>query len=106
MLHIEPELVSLARQGDECASRTIIERLHRPILATIHRCLGSRFRDQVERALSALSEEHRLAFVLRHYERLRYAQIVGVPESTIKTRIHRARKALRGLLSRHVAVSA
>ena len=193
MLHIDPELIKQAREGDESAARVIIERLHRPVLAVIYRFFGSRFKDQVEeagqevflrvfrslgtfdlergvafstwvysiarnycrdvmtkqrlrtvsltsnvdegqrdvphpasvsnknaadwsdlgeeveRAMSVLSEEHRMAFILRQYEGLRYveiAQVVGAPESTVKTRIQRARKALRGILSRHLAASA
>ncbi len=184
MTQLDPQIVIRARDGDQDACRTIIEVLHRPVLAVIYRFFGSRFKDQVEeagqevflrvfrslgtfdlergvafstwvysiarnycravsltsnvdegqrdvphpasvsnkndadrfdlgeeveRALSVLSEEHRMVFILRQYEGLRYAEIalvVGVPESTVKTRIHRARKALRGILSRHFAASA
>ena len=59
MLRIEPELVTRAPEGDESASRTIIERLHRPVLATIYRFLGSRFRDQVEDAAQEAGDRER-----------------------------------------------
>ena len=48
MSPIDLELVKRAQRADEHALRNIIDRLHRPILATIHRFLGSRFADQVE----------------------------------------------------------
>jgi RNA polymerase sigma-70 factor (ECF subfamily) len=40
--------VLLAQQGDESACRTIIERLHRPVIGTIFRFLGPRYRHEVE----------------------------------------------------------
>jgi RNA polymerase sigma-70 factor (ECF subfamily) len=40
--------VLLAQRGDESACRTIIERLHRPVIATIYRFLGPRHQHEVE----------------------------------------------------------
>ena len=41
-------MVRAAQRGDEAASRTIVEALHRPILATIFRFIGPSWRREVE----------------------------------------------------------
>jgi RNA polymerase sigma-70 factor (ECF subfamily) len=186
LVDLDLSTVRRAQQGDEGASRTIIEELHRPVLATIHRFLGSRFnadaediaqdiflkvfrsldrfdpargvkfttwvytfvrnhcfdvlkkrrvqatsltsvsgddgqRDvpdaspgppstvenvelgkKIENALLALGEDQRMVFVLREYEGLEYgaiAQVMGVSEGTVKSRLHRAKQALRNRLA-------
>jgi RNA polymerase sigma-70 factor (ECF subfamily) len=187
---IDPALVARAQAGDDDAIRALIERLHRPVLATVHRFLGSRFRadvedvaqeiflkvfraierfdpargvkfttwvytfvrnhcfdvlkrrrlltvplaggdaddrpidpadehspegpreisnqelgQQIEQALDALGPDQRLAFVLREYEGLDYAriaEITEVSEGTVKSRIHRAKEALRKQLTPYV----
>jgi RNA polymerase sigma-70 factor (ECF subfamily) len=45
---LNPETIARAQQGDELATRDIIESLHRPVIATIYRFLGSRFQSEVE----------------------------------------------------------
>ncbi|MFO1051909.1 MAG: RNA polymerase sigma factor [Planctomycetota bacterium] len=191
MNDIDPAIVARAQAGDEDASRAIIEALHRPVIATVYRFLGSRHRPEVEdvaqeifvkvfraidrfdagrgvkfttwvytfvrnhcfdflkrrrlpvitlvprdgdddrpieiaddsarrpsedlenselgakieEALSTLGPDQRLAFVLREYEGLDYAEIAdvtGVSEGTVKSRLHRAKEALRHRLSRYV----
>ncbi len=55
----------------------------------------------VHRALATLDEEYREAVVLRDLEGLSYEEIAaatGVPVGTVRSRIHRGRSALRGLL--------
>ena len=57
---------------------------------------------KIEEALSMLGEEQRMVFVLREYEGLEYgaiAQVMGVSEGTIKSRLHRAKEALRNRLA-------
>jgi len=52
-------------------------------------------------ALGRIDEEFRQALVLREIEGLSYdqiAEITGVPEGTVKSRIHRARAALHSLV--------
>lgn len=54
--------------------------------------------EEVRQALKELSPEERLALVLRHQEGLNYAEIAaatGWPLGTVKTHLHRARKALK-----------
>jgi RNA polymerase sigma-70 factor (ECF subfamily) len=187
LTYIEPELVLLAQQGDQEASRRIIEDLHRPILAFAYRMLGPAYRAELEdiaqeiflrlfRALDrfdtdrgvkfttwvftfvrnycldlmkkrrlhmvsltsgdddegqwALEDDHgvgperqaqsheiqekldaalehigaeqRDVFVMREQKGMDYGEIAtrtGVPEGTVKSRLHRARLALRGLLA-------
>lgn len=48
MTDIQASTVEAARRGDEAASRQIVEALHRPVLATIFRFLGPRWRRDVE----------------------------------------------------------
>jgi len=55
----------------------------------------------VERALAALPEEKREAFVLKHVEGMSYeemAQVTGARIPTLKMRVHRAREALLAAL--------
>ncbi|MCA8943723.1 MAG: sigma-70 family RNA polymerase sigma factor [Planctomycetes bacterium] len=186
MNDIDPKTIELAQAGDAAASRAIIERLHRPVIATIYRFLGPRFRhetediaqdvflklfraierfdpsrgvkfttwaytfvrnhcfdilkrrriqttslnggrdderpidlpdpaakppqqiaetselgEKIEEALAGLGNDQRMAFVLREYEGLDYAsiaEVMGVSEGTVKSRLHRAKEALRSRL--------
>jgi len=52
----------------------------------------------MQRAIAALDEDHRLVVVLRDIEELSYeeiCEITGLPEGTVKSRLHRARMALK-----------
>lgn len=187
MTDLDHTLVARAQAGEEDACRSIIEALHRPVLATIYRFLGRRFQadlediaqdiflklfrsierfdpdrgvkfttwtytlvrnhcfdvlkkrrlkttsltfvdgedkqwdlpdeaarqprptleakelgHKIEEALSLLGEDQRMVFVLREYEGLEYgaiAQVMDVSEGTIKSRLHRAKEALRTRLA-------
>ncbi len=186
MTDLDPAVITQAQGGDQDACRTLIEGLHRPVIATIYRFLGPRFHSQVEdiaqdiflkvfrsidrfdadrgvkfttwvytfvrnhcfdvlkkrrlsttslttwtdesqrdipdeavlapttaaenselgrkigEALESLGEDQRMAFVLREYEGLEYAaiaEVMGVSEGTVKSRLHRAKQALRNRLS-------
>jgi RNA polymerase sigma-70 factor (ECF subfamily) len=57
----------------------------------------------LEQAIASLDEDHRLVLVLRDIEELAYeeiCEITGLPEGTVKSRIHRARLALKERLIR------
>lgn len=182
MNDLDFDVVRRAQGGDQAACRTVVEFLHRPVLATIHRFLGSRFRNEVEdlaqdvflkifrslhrfdpdrgvkfttwiytfvrnhcfdtlkkrrvptwsltakedeaqievqdpasrspesglenaelgsridAALQTLNEHQRLVFILREYQGLDYAAIataLDVSEGTVKSRLHRAKEAMR-----------
>ena len=54
-------------------------------------------------AIARLDEEHRLLIVLRDIEELSYeeiCEITGLPDGTVKSRLHRARTALRKRLQK------
>ncbi len=59
---------------------------------------GFRLEDAIARAIADLDEDHRLLIVLRDIQGLSYQEILrvtGLPEGTLKSRLHRARVALR-----------
>ena len=182
MTELSNSTVQSAQQGDQAACQAIVEALHRPVLATIFRFLGTRYRKDVEdlaqevflkvfralprfdptrakfttwvytfvrnhcfdvlkrrrvattslhavgpdepardfadrrelvptrdaenqelgrrigEALATLGEEQRMVFILREYEGLDYseiAEVTGVSEGTVKSRLFRAKEALR-----------
>jgi len=54
-------------------------------------------------AIAALDEDHRLLIILRDVQELSYeeiAEIAALPEGTIKSRLHRARMAIKEFLDR------
>lgn len=193
MIDLPEATVLAAQKGDETASRTILELLHRPVLAVCFRFLGPRFRHEIEDiaqdvflkvfralpqfdparakfttwvytfvrnhcfdvlkkrrlpvtslsprsddepvrdpaddrelrpaaaslneelgrkievALSELGEDQRMAFLLREYEGLDYAAIAvvtGVSEGTVKSRLFRAKEALRARLQPYLGTGA
>jgi RNA polymerase sigma-70 factor (ECF subfamily) len=182
VIDLLPETIRSAQSGDEGACRTIIDTLHRPVIATIFRFLGPRWRQEVEDiaqevflkvfraidrfdpmrakfttwvytfvrnhcydvlkkrrlptqslaaarddepardvrdererlptrellntelgqqiadALAELGEDQRMVFVLREYEDLDYAtiaEVTGVSEGTVKSRLFRAKETMR-----------
>lgn len=58
----------------------------------------------MQAAIAELDEEHRLLVILRDVEEMSYqeiGEITGLPEGTIKSRLHRARMAIKEYLDRH-----
>ncbi len=59
----------------------------------------------VQQGIALLDEEHRMLVVLRDVEELSYeeiGQITGLAEGTVKSRLHRARMALKEHIARHM----
>ncbi len=59
----------------------------------------------MRKAISELEEDHRLLVILRDIEELSYEEICHItelPEGTVKSRLHRARMALRKKMQRYV----
>jgi RNA polymerase sigma-70 factor, ECF subfamily len=57
--------------------------------------------DEIVRAIDALPDEYRTTVVLSDIQELRYAeiaQILGIPEGTVKSRLFRGRRLLQGKL--------
>jgi RNA polymerase sigma-70 factor (ECF subfamily) len=66
---------------------------------------GAEMERIVQRAIAELDEDHRLVVVLRDIEELAYEEIcviTGLPEGTVKSRLHRARLALKEKLEKHM----
>jgi RNA polymerase sigma-70 factor (ECF subfamily) len=62
---------------------------------------GSRLEQAIQREIAALEPEHRLLIVLRDIQGMSYADIrrvTGLQEGTLKSRLHRARLALKDRL--------
>jgi RNA polymerase sigma-70 factor (ECF subfamily) len=62
-------------------------------------------RQKLEEALAELSDEHRVVFVLREIDGMDYdsiAETIGVPVGTVRSRLNRARSALREIVSRRL----
>jgi RNA polymerase sigma-70 factor (ECF subfamily) len=58
-------------------------------------------RDQLERGFRRLSIDHRAVVVLHHYLDLplsEVAETLGVPEGTVRSRLHHAMRGLRAAL--------
>lgn len=67
--------------------------------------VGTAFSEPVQNALNCLSEEFRAVIVLADIEGMDYAevsQILGIPVGTVRSRLHRARAALRKALGEYV----
>ena len=66
---------------------------------------GAELEGIVQKTIASLDEEQRLLVVLRDVEDLSYgeiAEISGLPEGTVKSRLHRARLALRRKMQKHL----
>jgi RNA polymerase sigma-70 factor (ECF subfamily) len=66
---------------------------------------GAQMEQLLQKAIAELDEEHRILVVLRDVEDLsmeEICEITGLPDGTAKSRLHRARAALRKKLAQHV----
>jgi RNA polymerase sigma-70 factor (ECF subfamily) len=66
---------------------------------------GAQMEKLLQEAIATLDEDQRVVVVLRDVEDLSIEEIcdiTGLPDGTVKSRLHRARLALRKKLQRHV----
>ena len=66
---------------------------------------GAQMDKVLQDAIATLDEDHRLVIVLREIEDLsieEICEITGLPDGTVKSRLHRARLALRKKIARHM----
>ncbi len=66
---------------------------------------GAQLEQVLQQAIADLEEEQRILVVLRDVEDLSYEEICAItelPEGTVKSRLHRARMALRKKLLKHM----
>lgn len=71
-----------------------------------HALAGAQMEQVLQAAINTLDEEHRALVVLRDIEELsieEICEITGIPDGTVKSRLHRARAALRKKLQRHLS---
>jgi RNA polymerase sigma-70 factor (ECF subfamily) len=86
------------------ASGASLDHLPQEAPGPLRQALAAEARAAVERAVTGLPEVYRGVFVLAVLEELPYAEVaqrVGVAVPTVKSRLHRARRLLRGALARH-----
>lgn len=89
------------RDGEEVGGYDPPTREPSPPLRLVHSEIGER----VAAAVDRLSPDQRMAFVLREYEGLDYreiAQVLGCSQGTVKSRLYRAKEALRRYLAPYV----
>ncbi len=95
------DVIDDAREGDVSDGGVVGGRPARPDEAA----QGNELERAVRKALATLDEEHRELIVLRDLEGLAYEEIVtitGLPDGTVKSRLHRARAALKDAIERGV----
>lgn len=96
-------LVNACRDAGRASRRRKVEVVGATIDATDRRrdIDGVEIQDQLSRGFARLSVEHRAALVLHHYHGLtarEIADLLGVPEGTITSRLHYAIRAMRSAL--------
>jgi RNA polymerase sigma-70 factor, ECF subfamily len=89
---------------DDPDSQALSERLRDPGPSPADRLASQETQKMVQRALARLSPDLREAVILRDLQDMDYkeiAQVLKVPEGTVKSRINRGRMELARLLSRN-----
>src|SRR5688572_13312372 len=115
--HCKNRIKYLARRHDRDRDE-LDEATHSPNGASVNTSFSSPRTPQPDRALEGvqmevilqkaieqLDDDHRIVVVLRDVEDLsieEICEITGLPDGTVKSRLHRARLALRKKLQRHV----
>ena len=96
-----PSLYSLDR-GTQEEEQPILDRLAAPAVDQGDQIDEDQQKRRLREALSRLSLPHRLVFELAVYQALPYQQIselLGIPEGTVKSRMHNATRALKELMA-------
>jgi RNA polymerase sigma-70 factor (ECF subfamily) len=92
---------------DEAVTHATAVAAHAPVPAPRpdRQLEGAQMEQILQEAIAQLDEDHRVLVVLRDVEDLSMEEIVeitGLPDGTVKSRLHRARLALRKKLTRHL----
>lgn len=88
--------------GEDQHARVV---LHSPVPGPEAMAQGNRLQQAIARELAQLDPDHRQVLVLRDIQGLSYediAKITGLPEGTVKSRLHRARIALKSRLAKEL----
>lgn len=114
--HCKNRIKYLARRHDrdrtELTERTEVAGADGPSLASPRpaprpdrQLEGAQMEQILQHAIAELDEEQRILVILRDVEDLSYEEICAItelPEGTVKSRLHRARMALRKKLLKHM----
>ena len=107
-LHLGRRAQRMTGALDEAAERAMLDAQPHsmtPHVASPQEVLeGLQLERIVQEGIALLDEEHRMLIVLRDVEELSYeeiGQITSLPEGTVKSRLHRARLALKEHMARH-----
>jgi len=94
-----------AAEGEDGAEFSLFEQMHQPFLLWFsnpeREFLDKLLREDLERALAALPEHHRVIVVMSDLEECSYAEIAEalcIPIGTVRSRLARARGALQKAL--------
>jgi RNA polymerase sigma-70 factor (ECF subfamily) len=90
------------QQGNASAAAAVA--VPKPPTRPDHQLQGMQIEKVLQELISELDEEQRVLVVLRDIEELSYeeiCEITGLPEGTVKSRLHRARLALRKKMMKH-----
>jgi RNA polymerase sigma-70 factor (ECF subfamily) len=101
------EVAGAATGPDESAGRVIPFPLAQPATSDPeHSAARAEIQHLLERAIDDLPDSFRMTFILRFVEQMSVeetAACLGVPEETVKTRVHRAKRRLRQALGAQLA---
>jgi RNA polymerase sigma-70 factor (ECF subfamily) len=101
-----PGYATLETLDEQIQPADLPQNLHAWPIDPARVALNQELHSQLERALAALPESMRVVFVLREIEGLstdETAAALGLGESAVKVRLHRARLRLRELLAGYLA---
>jgi len=100
-----PRTESIDVEDEEGAGFSLFEQMHQPFLLWFsnpeQEFLDKLLREDLERALAALPEHHRVIVVMSDLEECSYAEIAEalcIPIGTVRSRLARARSALQKAL--------
>jgi len=102
-------VINAAKRSAKLSSRSILvdqhaaDRVDLTALSPEEAVIGLEEIEAVRKAITLLGEAHRETIVLKYYTNLtdeEIADALGVPAGTVKSRLHRAKEALEGQLTR------
>lgn len=92
------------RQGEEGEGPTLGERVADPRASVEREATGTELKERILRAVDTLPDEQREVFLMREMSNLPFqeiAEITGVPENTVKSRMRYALERLQEALSEY-----
>lgn len=101
-----PAVISIEEAGETIQPSDLPQNLNEWPIDPAQAALSAELREQLELALEALPESLRVVFVLREMQGVSTAdtaEILGLSESAVKVRLHRARLRLRELLADYLS---